>query len=414
MLKDLKFQNFNFNNRKEILLGVDVAGEHIVKIQLVKNSRKEHTVKGEYEVMKYLNDKQCVTCPKVIEYGTITKEQMLSMISCEEQRAHIVDDCYEYNLQQYIPDDEGVALPDIVLAVLEQKKLGVFQADIKPANLRFDSSKSLCYIIDYDQAIYLTEEQKNLPNDKFFEFCSVYDKDKHGIGNWLRHLQDYDQSDLDKLFRNNSFDLGKTTIIKEQKTTNSASGIYHTIESSDIFADGSRKVDVRAAMLNKLDFKDGERVLDIGCNTGLLCQYLNSRGCSTTGVDNDTRVVIAAKIVANILGKDINYHHLDLDQADDLEEYDTIMLFSVLHHTRDVVRNAKKIANACDRIIIEARLVENGAQPHDGEWIRTSAWSFETWQEFYHFCERIFPGFKFEKNLGLGSKNRNICEFVKQ
>ena len=201
--------------------------------------------------------------------------------------------------------------------------------------------------------------------------------------------------------------------MKNQKTTNSETGIYHTIESKDVFTDGSRKIDIRGKLLDTIKFEKGEKVLDIGCNTGLLCQYLYDRGCDITGIDNDKRIVIAAKIIANILKKKINYYHVDIDQTDEIEDCDTIMLFSVFHHTRNVVKNAQKIANACNRIIIETKLIEHGAQPHKGYWARTSSWNFQSWDEFYKYCERIFPGFKFEKNLGLGSKKRNICVFVK-
>ncbi len=413
MLKDLSFNSFEFNNRKEVLVGVDTTRNYVIKIQLVANTRKERSLKGEFEVMKRLNTAGCVTCPLVYEYNTVSTSDLAEMVRDKEQQEALTKPEYEYIIQQYIPDSGTATLADIVLAMLEQKKLGVYQADIKPGNIRFDISKSLCYIIDYDQAIDLTEEQQNYSNSMFFKFCSVYDKEKHGIGNWLRHYPQYGRTDLSLLFRGDSFNLGATTIIQTQKTTNSITGIYHTIEGDDVYAEGSRKMDTRAAMLDTLTFEEGEKVLDIGCNTGLLCMYLHNRGCKTTGVDNDPRVVIAAKIIANILGDDIDYFHLDLDDAPHLKDYDTVMLFSVLHHTRNVEANAKKIADSCNRIILEARLFEHGAQPYGEEWVRTSAWNYNTWEEFYQFCETIFPGFELKKNLGLGSKNRNILELVR-
>ena len=414
MLKSLNFNSFEFNSRQEALIGVDTSKKYVLKVQLVPNPRKKNTIKEEYEVMRHLNKSECVSCPKAYEYGKITKTNLLDLVTEKDHREALIDDEYEYILQEYISDSGLINLPDIVLSILEQKKLGVYQADIKPGNLRFDVNTSVCYIIDYDQAILLTDEQKSFPNKTFFNFCSQYDKQEHGIGNWLRHLPQYSELDLDQLFRDGSFNLGQTTILKTQRTTNSTTGIYHTIESDDIFADGSRKVDVRAGILDTLQFKEGEKVLDIGCNTGLLCQYLAARGCEVSGVDNDTRVVIVAKIISNILGNNIDYYHLDLDDAEAIKECDTIMLFSVLHHTHKVKENAKKIAQACNRIIIEARLFENGAQPYGDEWVRTSSWNFNDWEEFYTFCETIFPGFKLKNNLGLGSKNRNILELVKE
>ncbi|MBT4870366.1 MAG: methyltransferase domain-containing protein [Candidatus Diapherotrites archaeon] len=412
--KNLNFKKFYFNKREDVLIGIDTKSNYIIKIELIRNPGKERTIKSEYEVMKHLNNKQCVTCPKVYEYGVISKEELLKIINSRENINRLIKEKYEYIIQEYVPNDGEPRLADIVLAILEQKRLGIFQGDIKIENIRFDSSKSLCHLIDYDQAIYLTDEQSNFSNEKFFEFCSSYYEQKYGKRNWIRLLEKYTKTNLKTLFRSNCFNLGETTLIKNQIITNSETGIYHTIKSEDVFTDGSRKIDIRGKLLDTIKFEKGEKVLDIGCNTGLLCQYLYDRGCNITGIDNDKRVVIAAKIIANILDKKINYYHVDIDQTDEIEDCGTIMLFSVLHHTRNVVKNAQKVANACNRIIIEAKLIEHGAQPHEGSWVRTSAWNFQSWEEFYEYCERIFPGFKFEKNLGLGSKKRNICVFVKR
>jgi 2-polyprenyl-3-methyl-5-hydroxy-6-metoxy-1,4-benzoquinol methylase len=199
-----------------------------------------------------------------------------------------------------------------------------------------------------------------------------------------------------------------------QKTTNSQSGIYHTIDSNDVFAKGSRGLEKRAEILSQVQFSSGERVLDVGCNAGLLCEYLHDRGCKVTGVDNDPHIVVAAKILSNILGRSINYGCMDLDYVDDVGDFDTIMLFSVFHHTRNPEKNAKKITKACKRIIIETRLVENGKQPIDGSWVDTTRWSFQELNELTSYLERIFSGFKYTRNLGFADKGRYILELVKQ
>ena len=413
MLNNLTFKSLEPNARQEVLTGLDNTRQYIIKIQLIRNPNKTLDIKGEYDIMKGLNEADCVTCPTVYEYGTVSRLDIQDKVEDSSIFERTTTLEYQYIIQQYIPNTGTATLADIVLAMIEQKNLGVYQADIKPGNIRFDISKSLCYIIDYDQAIKLNEEQVNYSNSKFLQFCSLYDHQKYGIGNWLRHYPEYTALDLAPLFQGESFDVAQTSILKAQKTTNSLTGIYHTIEGTDIHAEGSRKVDTRALLLDKLNFSEGEKVLDIGCNTGLLCMYLHDRGCAATGVDNDTRVVIAAKIIANILGKKINYDHMDLDEADNIGDYDTIMLFSVLHHTRNVQINAKKIADSCTRIILEARPLENGAQPYGDEWVRTSSWAFKTIEEMTSFCEKIFPGFKLKQDLGLGSKNRNILELVR-
>ena len=89
------------------------------------------------------------------------------------------------------------------------------------------------------------------------------------------------------------------------------------------------------------------------------------------------------------------------------------MLFSVLHHTRDIKSNAKKVADSCSRIFLECRLFENGKQPGMNGWTNTSNWNFPNFDALVSFCEEIFPNFKFKSNLGLGDKNRFILEFAK-
>ena len=413
LIDKLSFESLRFNDRQQVVISEDTTGQYFIKIEILNNKNKALDIKGEHKVVKKLNDLDCKTCPIVHEFGKINKSDLA--VSSGQQ---IIDDSenqtFNYIIQDFIPSDEGATIGDMLLSIIEQKNLGVYQADIKPANVRFDSNKAICYIIDYDQATLLTEEQVQMDNKSFFEFCSAHDKERHGIGNWLRHFKDYTQEDVEKqLTSAGSLDLLNTTIFNEQKTTNSVTGIYHTISGKDIFIKGSRTLDMRAELLDTAEFKKGEKVLDVGCNAGLLSMYLHDRGCKVTGVDNDPHIVVASKITSNILGKDINYSHLDLDEEEELEDYDTIMLFSVFHHTRNLAENAKKVANSCSRIIIETRLIENGKQPSGNKWVSTSNWSFGSLDQLVSYCESSFEGFKLKTNLGQADKNRYILEFTK-
>ncbi len=414
MLEKLTFNTFKLNLRKEVLVGVDIANKFIIKIQLVKNPNKAKNIEEEYEVMRHLNEHGCQSCPTAYEFGTIEKSEVLLRLDEKSVLDSISEEKFQYIIQDFIPDGREHSLADIMFSMIEQKKLGVYQGDIKPANIRFHPEKRICYIIDYDQSVFLSKEQMSLNNNSFLKFCSKYDKDRYGFGNWLRHFPEYTQADVEGLFNNNSFNLAKTTIFKVQTTTNSESGIYHSVDENDIFIKGSRNVETRASLLDDIEFKPGEKVLDVGCNSGLLSWYFHDRGCCVTGVDNDPHIVTASKMVSNILEKNIQYYHLDLDDASKLDRFDTIALFSVFHHTRNITDNAKKVTNSCSRIILEARIDERGGQPTGGHWISTSRWSFENVQQLVSFCERIFEGFKLKKNLGIGSKRRYILEFIKQ
>lgn len=413
MRENLTFESFEFNSRKEVIIGIDTTNKFLMKIQIIRNPNKAKNIQQEYEVIKHLNEQGSQTCPIAHEFGVIKKSEILSKLSESSLLDTIAEDEFQYIIQDFIPDNGAYSLADIIFTLIEQKKLGVYQGDIKPANIRFDSDKSICCFIDYDQSILLDKKQISSNNTNFLNFCSEYDKIKYGFGDWLRHFLEYTSDDIGPLFHNNSFNLEKTTVFKTQNTTNTLTGIYHSIDEKDIFIKGFRTMDTRTNLLNNVEFKPGEKVLDMGCNSGLLSWYLQERGCNTTGVDSDPYIIFASKMVSNILGKNIEYKYLDLDETPQLDKFDTIMLFSVLHHTKHIPLNAKKVSNACSRIILETRLTESGKQPIGGQWLHTSNWSFSNVQQLVSYCERIFDGFKLKGNLGIGDKNRYILEFVK-
>jgi len=411
MLDNLQFKEFTLNSREETVTSIDITQKFLIKIQIKKNNKKENDLKKEFLIMQSLNNKNCVTCPVVYEFGTITNEAW-----------HInVGDCvlrlkgFEYILQDYIQASGEPLIEDILLSMIEQKRLGIYQQDIKPDNLKFDEVSGICYIIDYDQAIRLQKEEVGLSNSEFFfEFCNLRDKKKYSFGNWLRHFSNIKMNMLKDIFADGRLDLSKTSLIKKQVTTNSPSGIYHTIDNYDVFSNGSRKLKERSVLLDKLSFKSGETVLDVGCNIGLLSSYLCKKGCSVIGVDNDDSVTKLAQIVNNISGDSAKFVRLDLDLVDSLPQFDTIMLFSVFHHTKKPIENAKKIVSSCSRIIIESRLIENGSQPlPDGSWEGTTRWNFNSPEDLINFYEKIFDGFKLKMNLGIADKNRHILEFIK-
>lgn len=417
----INYTSITFNNRNEVLIAIDDSQTHVLKIEVVKNPRKNNDITSEFNILKSLNEKKCQTCVEVFKLGSLSKNEIIDSELLNESDLEVFKKItkkgnkFKCFSMRYLSHSDNYNLADILLSVIEQKKLGVYQADIKPDNIRYDKNSGICYFIDYDQAIVLTDEYIKSDNLTFFKYCSDYDKEKYGFGNWLRHFVNYDDSDMVEYFKNKSFNIAETTIFKTQNTTNANSGIYHTLENKDIFCLGVRDVDNRSKLLDKIDFKKEEKVLDVGCNTGLLSMYLEERGCIVTGIDNDKHIINGSRIVNNILGSNINYQYCDLDDIEVLPRVDTIMLFSVFHHTRDPIKNAKKISSACNRIIIETRLKENGSQPigPNKSWVPVTRWEFENTKDMEKFFEQIFEGFKVLKNHGQCDKKRFIFELVK-
>jgi len=397
---EIVVDNLNFTNIKKTKVGdisVGFNDNHVIKIEHGKHPWKLRTFSEEIEIIKHLNDSVCVSCPKLVSEGKLKTGE-------------------RYFIQERFNNRRGFNAADMMFSILEQKSFGVCQGDFKRDNFIFDND-SVCHIIDYDQAIY-DQRFINMNNLEYLEYFN-----RTFVDRWKKlglnfadiySFGGFDKEEVFGLFKNNSFNLAETSIFQEQITTNTQSGIYHSLNTDKVYIDGARNLDSRVAALDTIEFQKGEKVLDVGCNMGLLGHYLHDRGCKVTGVDMDYKIVIGAKMVANILNKDIQFKYLDLDTEKIEEDYDTICLFSVIHHVANFQQVTENISQKCNRIILECRLHEEGAKPVNGRWVRSSGWKFNCSHELIQYLESAFKGFKFQKYHGSVDRQRDIMTFVKE
>ena len=395
VVNDIRFRNVRKTRSKSNSFGF--SDKYVIKIEHHQHPWKLRTFSEEVEIIKHLNSAECVSCPGLFHEGTLKNGR-------------------KYFIQQRVDSPRPFNAADLVFSILEQKSFGVCQGDFKVDNFKF-SGDSVCSIIDYDQAIY-DERFAHMGNVEYLEWF-----DQFFVNRWKKlgfNFTDiYTFAGLDKdevlgLFRNDSFNLGATSIFKEQITTNTQSGIYHSLNSDKIYIEGARNLNPRLGALDTIEFKKGEKVLDVGCNMGLLGHYLHDRGCDVTGIDMDKKIVVGAKMVANVLGKKIRFNWLDLDLGKIDEDYDTICLFSVIHHVKNFYEVTENISQRCNRIILECSLKEAGAKPVDGKWTGTTGWNFSSREELAASLEKVFKGFKFQKYHGNVDRSREILTFVKQ
>ncbi len=375
---------------------VGFSDNYIIKVEHEKHPRKLRCLSEEIEIVKFLNSKGCVSCPEIISEGTLKSGE-------------------RYYIQQRISNDRPFNTADMIFSMLEQKNLGVCQGDFRKDNLLFNSN-GVCYIIDYDQALF-DERFKSMGNVEYIEWYARYMEERWREYNLTDFYKwgGYNKEQIYGLFnKSGSFNLAGTTIFKEQITTNTRSGIYHSLRTGKLYVEGCRDLNPRLKVLNSIEFRKGERVLDVGCNMGLLGHYLHDRGCRVTGVDMDPKIVVGAKMVANILGKDITFAHHDMDEKRITEDYDSICLFSVIHHVKKFDEVTTNIAQRCNRIILEVALKENGSKPVGGKWTKTSGWEFTTVEQLVHCLEGVFSGFKLHSYCGSVDRDRHIMTLVKQ
>ena len=408
-----RFEKLFLTVKKNTIIGVNNDQTFLLKIEIAPHKRKANSLKKEAEIISYLNNKNCYSCPKLIKTGKIKSSLVMNTLLASTIISENINDELDYMIQEYIPSSSKANLADMLFSIIEMKNLGIYHNDIKPSNLRFNDQKAICYLVDYDQAIKLDEKTSSLNAFDFIKWSETASKNEHNNYSWLIRFNNLTINNIKYLFRNGAFNIAATTIFKRQATTNTPNGVYHTLNFKDIYAEGVRDIEDRRAVLDNISFKEDETVLDIGANSGLLCHYLHDIGCKATGFELDEYIVTAANMIANITNKNITFECFDLDKGEFKQQYDTIMLFSVLHHTQNVKANSLKIANACNRIIIECRLVEDGKKPINGKWEETSIWQYEKEKDLIQGLENLFIGFKLAKNYGLGGKARYILEFTK-
>jgi protein-L-isoaspartate O-methyltransferase len=399
-------------------------GQRVIKVEFTPHYRKKNDLLRESDIIAELNAAGCVSVPQLLSKGELPidaiRQALPRELACHLDSAGI--STFRYLTMQYVNSASKVPLADILVAVLEQKSLGIYHGDVKPANLRFDEARGVCILIDYDQAMRLSTEVKNLNAEDYLKWCDGQDKISYpaGSGTWRRHFKGLSQRlHVAPLLKNGALNLAKTTPYKHQATTNTKTGVYHTIKHPIVFADGVRDLRDRSTLLDQVVFSEGEAVLDVGCNAGLLVHYLAGRGCRPTGIELDPSIVVSAQMVANIIGVSASFFSQDLDEVAALEPFDTICLFSVIHHTSNLEDNGRKIAAACKRILIECRLAEHGKKPYvdaNGEvrWMKTSVWNYSDEGAFFTGLSKLFPGFAVVRKVGQSDKNRILLELSKQ
>ena len=409
-LDGFEFQHLELSQRGDVLFGADVSGEVFVKLGLAKNGSKLRSVYEESQVVEDLTSKGAVSCPEFISRGRLQGKQLPVGLGL------IARSSVDYFITRNIRSSQVCTLADLLLALAEQQQLGWYQGDLKPSNIKLDAQSGALVLVDYDQAISLTAKEMDLDNFSFLNWTFDQERERFGQRDWLRHFSfRLNKKSLHRSYRNAALNLAETTVYKRQRTTNTKQGIYHTVSTDRLFADGVRDLGDRKEILDKLALAHGEKVLDVGCNVGLLSHYLWDRGCEVTGFELDAPIVSAARSIANVLGKSITFRTVDVDDYAWDSHFDTVMLFSVFHHTRNLRENGKKIAAACNRVVIECRLVESGKKPsaENNVWEESSSWRFSSLKDLYEGLEAFFPGFKVTENFGLVDKDRYVIELTK-
>ncbi len=396
----MNINGIEFLNKKNQQFGTVIweSNSHFLKIQDWVCEDKRHLLYEEANIIQKLNELGCVCMPRLVDIGTYKNKP--------------------YYITKKVHQKRGMTNADALFAFLELKGCGVIHGDLnyihryffpKQGNVLFNGLH--CVLIDFDQAI-IDPEVSKLNLDDLFEYMDVtYPEWGANCGGLKEQLERFKYR---RYINGVRLDLAGTTLVKKGVSTDYGQGVYHTIDEKNVFIKGERDLKDRLAVLKKINFTN-EEVLDIGCNTGLVTRYVVRNNAKwVDGIEYCREHALAGQIInhcESIFNSSIKWH--DLSNTPINKYYDTILLFSVLHHINDMKFAVEQIKGNCGRILIECRLKEDGYQHIDNNWIKTNMWDYKDFDTLINTFENLFE-FSFNQDYGQVDRDRRILEFIKE
>jgi SAM-dependent methyltransferase len=114
---------------------------------------------------------------------------------------------------------------------------------------------------------------------------------------------------------------------------------YQTIPVGDSIVTAGKTDSLRRLRLLGLpDDLSGKTVLDIGSNSGMLCLECKKRHADrVVGIDMQPNRLEQARILAEIMGLDIEFRKMDLFQVAELGQFDLVFCIAVLTEVTDLL-----------------------------------------------------------------------------
>ena len=106
-----------------------------------------------------------------------------------------------------------------------------------------------------------------------------------------------------------------------------------------------------ASLVDLLDPRPGERILDVGCGSGELAQTISEKGADVVGIDADPQMIQkAAAGFPNITFRCTDASKLEEEASSSLgRPFDAIFSNAALHWVTDAEASARPCATSCTR-----------------------------------------------------------------
>ncbi|MEX0322896.1 MAG: class I SAM-dependent methyltransferase [Puniceicoccaceae bacterium] len=400
-----RFSSLRLETRGNTLLavGCSVEGNSFLKVLLGSDDEGESRFNRDVAILQHLSDHHCVSSPAVLGNGILERERIGRVIPELAVTGTDSGNC-PYVLVEYARADRGgFGLADVLLAILEQRALGIYHDKIALRHIRFDSVTGICRFTGYHDAIELENGEDALSVEDYWQWCLNREAAQSATSK-SRFLAGLN-SEFSTVTSGERLNLAHTGLFSRQRVASAPEPEVQRVQHSEMILDAPGKELKRLA---DIPFEPAEKVLQVGCGTGLIARSLAERGCEVTGIDFHCEQVLGAQVLQNISNLDGQFHCKDLDFDNISGEFDTICLFASLHHFWNIEAVTERLsALRPKRIIIETGLNEKGFK-WLGRWFqKTPGWSFSDQESFVSWLEHQFPGLELQQEpMPTGSKRR--------
>ncbi|MBX3303320.1 MAG: methyltransferase domain-containing protein [Nitrospira sp.] len=321
---------------------------------------RNNCLEDEYLVLKHLSSVTGV--PKVRSYKRIGQWEQLEM--------ELLPELYGYDPTFGRPQETCKDFWDVARVTLRMNRLGCSHGDLHWCNVGKNIRGGVS-VFDFDQAC-MEHPLRCVLRDMFgFGTCekrskvSLWDRLQgvRIIGLLLRAMVKLSRQLVNFILRTGSSSLQQNQRLKVALTQRvrlqadpglellaeawniaslakaSSPGVdiaYYSIDISGVNFPGERPWLLRWERIRKnIDFK-GKRLLELGCNMGLLSIHAKLSGASAClGIDVDREILEAANLASRAFGTEVIYRQFDLADSSPWEEelngFDVISALSVLH-----------------------------------------------------------------------------------
>lgn len=396
------------------LVGCSLDGKAFLKIEMTPFPSGGHGgFRKELEHLRVLSESDCVSFARLLDSGVLYPSDIPVTDAYQavvQRSADSVESGYQYSVLEYIRADRGgFGVADVVLALLEQQSLGVFQNGVCLPQIRFDSIQGICRFTDYRSAISLREPEISLGPYDYIQWCCDRESERSEKGGSTSFFEGRTK-EIDRLFSGKDFLLVRTQLFGRQRIADLPVPCVQDVEVSGLVLQGQVRVTDRIEILNELPVRPKERVLDLGCGAGAIGRYFASRGCIVTGIDCDQQLVRQARLLSNYARGRMTVESMDLDNAFPSGGFDTILLLALMPSISKRAQLADRLLDTgAQRIIVECAENEAGYRWQGNAYFSVDPdWKFDGGHGLKSSLQKMFPGFSVIKELGKSDSNRFV------